>query len=86
MKTVSVSATITTIATASRARRFLHIYNNGGATVYLKYDGGALTLTTSTGTPLADGEALFLDRETAQWGATAIIGASTNELRVQGAD
>jgi hypothetical protein len=74
-------------------RDFIHILNleaAGGATVYLKYDGDATTLTTANGFPLLPQQILVLENLGPRNIYTKPVQAlqssgGTTHLRVQGA-
>lgn len=87
MINVQVSTTETPIAAAG-ARDFLHIYNDSTVVVYLRYDGGAVPLTTINGYPLQPGATLILEN----WGVrniynkavSGLVAAGTANLRIHG--
>ncbi len=89
MKAVSVTNAITKIDDAGN-RDFINIYNNGGETLFLQYDGGdPTTLTKDNGWPVPAGTWFTISNDgnrnvynKAVYGITA---SGAVDVRVQGA-
>ena len=90
MKVVTVDTTAGGVELAPAGNRdFLHILNNGAATIYLKYDGSATALTTANGWPVPAGNYFNLDNDGNRNvfnKQVLAISAGSVEARVQGAD
>jgi hypothetical protein len=98
MKAVSVGTTPVLLVAAGN-REFLHIYNNGGAPVYVCYDGACdssggvntttAALTTANGLPIPPGGILLLDndaiRNISNHDVYAVSGSAGQDVRIQGA-
>jgi hypothetical protein len=95
MQAISVpSGSTPTLIVAAGNRDFLHIYNNGSATVYVCYDSdlttATSTLATTNGIPIPAGGERQLNNDGMKQIFTkpvyAVHGSgSAQELRVQGA-
>lgn len=89
MKAVSVTTTITQVATASDITRAIELGNNSSATVFLQYDGSdeyntPVVLTAVNGMPLLAGATILVDQRWAKHTVNAIVASGTADLRVQG--
>lgn len=62
MKNHSATASATE-ALAAGERGFVHLWNKGPNTVYLRYDGDTSEVTTSIGFPVAADAGLFLNND-----------------------
>ena len=85
MTAVSVTTASTEIAPAAKSRKFVAIYNNGSATIFLAFDGTSAA-TTAAGFPLAAGESLILSNQGGAPFVSAIYGivaSGSEEARVQ---
>ena len=93
MTTASVSSATPVKLSSSGNRDFCAIYNNGGATLYVCFDGSAgangANLTAANGFPIPSGQSLFISNDGNRnvynqeiWG---ISGGATLDVRIQGA-
>lgn len=78
----------TTIDAAGN-REFIHIYNIGPETIFLKYDGDAAVLTPANGWPVPANTWYNLDNDGSKpifnKAVKAITASGTAEIRIQGA-
>ena len=85
MAAVSVATTVTRIDTVdetdSQGGSVIAIYNNGAATVYLQTGRASTGLTTSTGYPLAAGQAIKVRFDDAGQGVWGIVASGAVEVR-----
>lgn len=92
MKTVTVNTTAGGVELAPAGNRaFIHLYNAGSVTAYLKYDGDATALTTSNGMPLPAGATLHLNNDAGGKApfiheVRGITASGSTDIRVQGED
>lgn len=63
MKNASITATAGEVVGAGKGRGFVHLWNKGPNTAYLRYDGDADEVTSSIGFPLAADKGLFLNND-----------------------
>lgn len=89
MKAVSVLSTITKIDDAGN-RDFINVYNNGGETLFIQYDGGdPASLTTANGWPVPPGTWFTIsndgNRNVYGHAVYGICATGPVDVRVQGA-
>lgn len=89
MQSISVLSTETVIVTPGNVA-FIHIYNNGAETIFLKFDGdSANALTVANGWPVPSGAWFSLNNDGNKplfnKGMTAICAAGPVDARIQGA-
>lgn len=88
MKTFTATTTSQEAVPAGN-RDFVSIHNNdAAATVYLKFDGSNVALTSANGHPLAAGQTLILanegTRQVFRHAIYVITASGTIDLRIQG--
>ena len=63
MKNKSVTASASEVVGKGPGRGFVHLWNKGPNTAYVRYDGDSAEVTTSIGFPLASDTGLFLNND-----------------------